>query len=75
MAEKCNLVDHKVGLNYNRLIKQPVRLILFHLRSDINKIITKIRNQGVIKESSSFWCSPVVIKQKKDSTSRLCVDF
>ena len=26
-------------------------------------------------ESSSSWCFPVVLKQKKDGTRKFCVDF
>ena len=38
-------------------------------------MITDMQKQGVIEQSSSSWCSPVVLKQKKDSTRRFCVDF
>ena len=38
-------------------------------------MINDILKQRVIKESYSSWCSPVVLKQKKDGTRRFCVDF
>ena len=38
-------------------------------------MINDMQKQGVIEESSSSWCSPVVLKQKKDGTQRFCVDF
>ena len=38
-------------------------------------MINDMQKQGVIEESSSSWCSPVVLKQKKDGTRRFCVDF
>ena len=38
-------------------------------------MIKDMQKQGVIEESSSSWCFPVVLKQKKDNTRRFCVDF
>lgn len=34
-----------------------------------------MHNQGVIEELSNSWCSSVVLKRKKDGTSRNRVDF
>ena len=74
-AGKCNLVEHKIELIDPRPIKQPVRPLPFHLQSEINHMIDDMQKQGVIEESSSSWCSPVVLKRKKDNTWRFCVDF
>ena len=41
----------------------------------ISHHLNDMQKQGVIEESSSSWCSPVVLKQKKDGTRRFCVDF
>ena len=38
-------------------------------------MINDMQKQGGIEESSSYWYSPVVLKQKKDGTRRFCVDF
>ena len=38
-------------------------------------MINDMQKQRAIEESSSSWCFPVVLKQKKDGTRRFCVDF
>ena len=35
-----------------RPIKQPVRLLPFHLQTEINQMINSMQKQGVIEESS-----------------------
>ena len=42
-----------------------VRPLPFHLQTEINQMINGMQKQGVIEESSSSWCSAVVLKQKK----------
>ena len=46
------------------LIKQPVRPLSFHLQTEINQMINDMQKQGLTEESSSSWCSPVVLKQR-----------
>ena len=62
----CNLVEHRIELSDPHPIKQPVRPLPFHLQTEINQMINDMQKQGVIEESSSSWCSPLVLKQKKD---------
>ena len=45
------------------------------MQDEIDKLISEMQAQGVIEESSSSWCSPVVLKRKKDGSIRFCVDF
>ena len=75
VSGKCNLVEHEIELIDPRPIKQPVRPLPFHLQTEINQMINDRQKQGVIEESSSSWCSLVVLKQKKDGTRKFCVDF
>ena len=75
VSGKCNLVEHKIELIDPRSIKQPVRPLPFHLQTVVNQMINDMQKQAVIEESSSSWCSPVVLKQKKGGTRRFCVDF
>ena len=75
VSGKCNLVEHKIELSDSRPIKLPVRPLPFHLQTEINQMINDMQKQEFIEESSSSWCSAVVLKQKKDGTRRFCVDF
>jgi len=43
------------------------------MREEVNKIISEMKDQGVIEESNSPWTSLVVLIKKKDGTIRFCV--
>ena len=59
----------------NNPIKQTLRRIPLHMQNEIDKLISEMQAQGIIKDSSSSWCSPVVLKRKKDGSIRFSVDF
>ena len=44
-------------------------------RSKVQKLLADMRRDGVIKQSSSPWASPIVLVRKKDGTLRFCVDY
>ena len=69
------LIQHKIELNDLRPIKQPLRRVPLHLQDEVDKLILEIKEQGVIEESSSSWCSPVVMKSKEDGSTRFCNDY
>ncbi|CAF2035709.1 unnamed protein product [Rotaria magnacalcarata] len=41
----------------------------------LNKETDKLLKNGIIEHSTSQWSSPVVLVQKKDGTTRFCVDY
>ena len=60
IAGKRNLVEYRIDLSDPHPIKQPVRPLPFHLQTEINQMINDMQKPGVIKESYSSWCSPIV---------------
>ena len=54
----------------SRQYRQP-----YHLKKEMDRQIGDMLTNGVIKESSSPWTSPVLMVPKKVGTFRFCVDF
>ena len=57
-----------------------IRLTLAsHLLSDnqeeVKQLLGQMLDRGVIEPSSSPWASPVVLVQKKDGSTRFCIDY
>ena len=72
---KTDLVQMKVDTGDHPPIKlRPYRVPL-NLRKEVDQNIENMLNANVIKRSKSPWSFPLVVVQKKDGTSRMCVDF
>ena len=56
-------------------VRVPPRRIPAHYREEIDKQITTMLAQGIIKESSSPWMAPAVFVLKKSGDLRLCIDY
>ena len=58
----------------------PVRKRAYRLphcqREPLRKLLSKLQNEGIIKPSTSDWCAPIILVEKKvRGTFRLCVDY
>ena len=71
----CNKISHKIYLQDDFPVKVPHRRIPPHQWQEVRDHIQTLLKQGVIRESSSPFASPVVIVRKKDGSMRLCVDY
>ena len=72
---KTNKIKHRINTQGAEPVKQPGRRWPFHKREEVRGMLSDMLKRGVIEESHSPWASPIVVVQKKDGTSRFCVDF
>ena len=71
----CDLVEHEIDTDGHSPIKlQPYRLPVIQ-REKVAQMIQEMKDQGVIKPSSSPWSSPIVLVPKRDGSLRFCVDY
>lgn len=72
---RTNLVEHKIDTGDSPPIRQRPRRVPVSLREQVETQKEKMLQDGVIEESDSPWCSPVVLARKKDGSFRFCVDL
>ena len=68
-------VTHKIRLTDNAPISQHYRRIPPSQFDEVKQHIRKLLQNGVIRESTSPFSSPIVLVRKKDNSLRLCVDY
>lgn len=69
------VVEHKILLNSNKPVKLRPYKIPHALQETVKDKINKMEQHGIISQSSSPYCSPVVLVKKKDGSVRMCVDY
>ncbi|PIK38887.1 hypothetical protein BSL78_24289 [Apostichopus japonicus] len=71
----CSVVTHRIPLTDDTPIKVPHRRLPPQQWKEVRDHINTLLSQGIIRESSSPYASPVVVVRKKDGGMRLCVDY
>ena len=66
---------HKLEVTDDTPIRQRPYKTDIRSQEAIDKIVDELLEQGIIEESESDWCSPVLLVKKKDSQMRLVVDY
>lgn len=56
-------------------VRVPPRRIPAHYRAQVQKMIEKMLEEGIIEESSSPWMAPAVFVPKKSGEPRMCIDY
>lgn len=69
-------IDHKIMLKPESkpFTLRPYRFSFFQ-KTEIEKIVQELLNQGFIRPSTSSYSSPVLLVKKKDQTWRMCIDY
>jgi hypothetical protein len=65
---EINLIDNFI------VTRRPYRLADSE-RVEVRKIITDLLSNGIIRESTSPYASPILLVRKKQGSYRMCVDF
>ncbi|CAG2233908.1 unnamed protein product [Mytilus edulis] len=72
---RTDLVRHGINTGNEAAIKQNPKRIPLHKKQEVKELIHDMLEREVIRPSSSPWSSPIVLVEKKDNSTRLCVDF
>ena len=72
---KTAVVEHEIDTGEHRPVKQAPRRVPFHKEQVVETALKEMEDDGVIQPSDSPWSSPIVLVQKKDGSSRFCVDY
>ena len=70
-----HLATHEIDTGKAKPIKQPPHRTPLAYQGKDKEAIEKMKDKGVIRESTSPWASPVVLIPKKDGTLRVCIDY
>ena len=72
---RTDIVKHKINTGTAAPVKQNPRRLPLSKRELVREEISKMLEQGIVQPSQSPWSSPVVLVQKKDGSTRFCVDY
>ncbi|MES9880089.1 MAG: reverse transcriptase domain-containing protein [Sedimenticola sp.] len=72
---RTGVVKHKINTGDAPPVKQHPRRLPLAKRELVKEELTKMLQQGIIEPSQSPWSSPIVLVQKKDGSTRFCVDY
>ena len=68
-------IKHTINTGKAHPVRQMVRRIPPFCRDEARKLLKEMMEKDVIQPSVSPWASPIVLVQKKDGSTRFCVDY
>ena len=72
---RTDKLQHSIHTGDAEPIRQPVRRISPHRREEVRTLLDEMLKNDVVEPSTSPWASPIVLVQKKDGSTRFCVDY
>ena len=72
---RSNKIQHNIDTGTAPAIKQATRRLPFAKRQEVHQLLIDMQRKDVIEPSNSPWASPIVLVQKKDGSTRFCVDY
>ena len=72
---RTDRLRHHIETGNSPPVRQSVRRIAPCRREEVKKLLNQMLEQEIIEPSSSPWASPVVLVQKKDGSTRFCIDY
>ncbi|XP_078495885.1 uncharacterized protein LOC144751873 [Ciona intestinalis] len=72
---QTSLMKHDIDTGDANPIRLPPRRTSYHARQQIENIIIEMKEQNLIRHSTSPWSSPIVLVKKKSGEMRFCVDY
>ena len=70
-----NVITHKIEMLDSTPFKQKFRPIPPGSYDEVKSHLAELLSAGVIQDSSSPYCSNIVLVRKRDNSLRLCVDY
>ena len=67
--------EHRINTQDAQPVALPLRRIAWIEKDKIKQEIDKMKQQGIVEDSESPWCSPPVLVRKKDGSVRFCIDY
>jgi len=69
------VLQHTIDTGSATPIRQQVRRLSLPAKEEVKKLLQNMLEKHVITPSTSPWASPIVLVQKKDGSTRFCVDY
>ncbi|XP_026003826.1 uncharacterized protein LOC113009615 [Astatotilapia calliptera] len=72
---RTSLIEHHFVTQPGVTVRSRPYRLPEHKRKIVQRELAEMLRMGVIEESHSAWCSPIVLVAKKDGSIQFCVDY